>query len=435
MQRALDNIFPSSSSVCFDVVAFFTSFDDIFKEIQDITDFASLFSFGLTSKSSFRFVKRICFNKDRRDVTTQILVAIALHAKLNDLAKFYMKYWHSLSTPTTNNDNLKLRTLQFIPLATGNLVMIRWFLNESIMTMTHANFGLALLSECIEVLEWLKYEYADTFNKEWKDVLCFLAIKHGKLELLKWARLQDCRWDESMVCLHASASGHLNILQWARTSCVPVCPWNNIVCEAAADRGDIKMLQWLIDNGCEMGDELCLIAANSDRFGALKWLREEKKCNWDGRIFAAAAKLGNLSMMIWALENGCPDFDMIPIHEIATVHHRKEILLWIKNRSVERVAGSAHQWNPSMFALAILGVTSDKDISFLRWLRNKGCPWNKNSTYIAAMTGHLGILKWLIRNGCPYSSNVYLMIPMQKRGALMGWMKLAGKSTGIATKL
>jgi hypothetical protein len=41
------------------------------------------------------------------------------------------------------------------------------------------------------------------------------AAKSGNLEMLKWARERGCEWDE-MTSTGASAGGHLDMLTWAR---------------------------------------------------------------------------------------------------------------------------------------------------------------------------------------------------------------------------
>ena len=44
----------------------------------------------------------------------------------------------------------------------------------------------------------------------------------GHLEVLKWARENDCPWDE-YTCRAAAKGGHLETLKWAREN---GCPWD-----------------------------------------------------------------------------------------------------------------------------------------------------------------------------------------------------------------
>ena len=48
--------------------------------------------------------------------------------------------------------------------------------------------------------------------------------KNGHLEVLQWARANECSWNAS-TCANAARKGHLEVLQWARTN---GCPWNEM---------------------------------------------------------------------------------------------------------------------------------------------------------------------------------------------------------------
>tara|TARA_B110000240_G_scaffold73037_1_gene83187 strand:- start:79 stop:267 length:189 start_codon:yes stop_codon:yes gene_type:complete len=43
------------------------------------------------------------------------------------------------------------------------------------------------------------------------------AAKYGHLEVLQWARANDCPWDE-WTCAWAVKGGYLEVLQWARAN-------------------------------------------------------------------------------------------------------------------------------------------------------------------------------------------------------------------------
>jgi hypothetical protein len=59
---------------------------------------------------------------------------------------------------------------------------------------------------------------------------------------LKWARANDCPWDE-WTCSGAAKGGHLETLKWAREN---GCPWNIEAVRANATNGShLEMLEWL----------------------------------------------------------------------------------------------------------------------------------------------------------------------------------------------
>ena len=42
----------------------------------------------------------------------------------------------------------------------------------------------------------------------------YIAAKLGRIDVLKWLRLQGCPWDE-LTCAYAAQNGHLDVLKWA----------------------------------------------------------------------------------------------------------------------------------------------------------------------------------------------------------------------------
>jgi len=52
-------------------------------------------------------------------------------------------------------------------------------------------------------------------------------------------------------------------------------------------------------------EEFCMRVAETNDLALLRWVREEKECAWDWRTGGMAAMLGNLEMLKYCYENGC----------------------------------------------------------------------------------------------------------------------------------
>ena len=72
------------------------------------------------------------------------------------------------------------------------------------------------------------------------------AALGGHLDVLKWARENNCEWSKA-VCANAALGGHLDILVWAREN---GCHWNSTVCAYAAKNGHLTILIWALLNNC-----------------------------------------------------------------------------------------------------------------------------------------------------------------------------------------
>ena len=75
--------------------------------------------------------------------------------------------------------------------------------------------------------------------------------------------------------------------------------------------GNLKLVQWAYYYGFRPKSEvhtvyaICVAAAENGDLKLLKWLHENG-CPWDSSTCASAAKKGNLELLKWLRQNGCP---------------------------------------------------------------------------------------------------------------------------------
>jgi hypothetical protein len=183
-----------------------------------------------------------------------------------------------------------------------------------------------------------------------------LAIKGGHLDVLKWARLNDCIWDEDL-CDYAAQYGRLDILKWARAN---QAPWDEFTCSIAAQHGHLHILKWARANGCPWDEQTCAWAAQGGHLEILEWARANH-CPWNEETCSTAAHHGHLHVLIWARANHAP-WDRWTCVEAARMGH----------------------------------------LHILKWARANHCPWDRWTCMIAAHTGNVEILEWAKANGCPH---------------------------------
>ena len=107
-------------------------------------------------------------------------------------------------------------------------------------------------------------------NLPWGERTCAYAAKGGHLEMLKWARENDCPWD-AKTCMYAAEGGHLEMLKWARAN---GCPWYASTCWYAAKGGHLEVLKWLRANGCPWNEHTRRLAASKGYVETLAATRE-----------------------------------------------------------------------------------------------------------------------------------------------------------------
>ena len=140
----------------------------------------------------------------------------------------------------------------------------------------------------------------------------------------------------------------------------------------------------------------CERVAQTNKLELLKWMREEKKCEWDYRTIDAAAYHGNLEMVKYCVANECPIVGYAC--EYAALNGRLEVLKYLREEEVKAPWGSTTAcWAAKYGHLHILEYLFERKFDeYDHW----ACQW-------AAMNGHLDCLKYLHETvKAPWNSHV-----------------------------
>jgi hypothetical protein len=104
----------------------------------------------------------------------------------------------------------------------------------------------------------------------------------------------------------------------------------------------------------------CQRVAEMNKLEYLVWAREVKNCDWGLSTIYAAARQGNLSMVKYCVENGCP-----------------------------------------MNVYACSCAAKEGHLDVLKYLHENDCPWNWGACYLAHFNNHVDCLNYLIEQKCP----------------------------------
>jgi hypothetical protein len=134
------------------------------------------------------------------------------------------------------------------------------------------NMGVIVIREgYLNVLIWMKEHFPEIFSlmvwiyndprkgpkgfySSLDNVICVFATESGHLEVLKWAKKNNCCWGEE-ICSLAAEGGYFDILKWARSN---GCPWNAYTCSSAASRGYFEALRAALARNIKMGQRKVL---------------------------------------------------------------------------------------------------------------------------------------------------------------------------------
>lgn len=181
--------------------------------------------------------------------------------------------------------------------ASGNLEMIQWIRSKNI-PWTYDCAAAAIKARNLKLLQHI---YNDGCPLGTGGTVCSAAIRNNDMETLQWCLDHKCTLssvNSASICAEeghlemlnflwknfrqniqtrnffegAVKGGHLNMLRWAKKNYIP---WGNSAIVVAASTGNVKTMEWLLNNGFyndNYASDALLAAANQGHLLAAKWL-------------------------------------------------------------------------------------------------------------------------------------------------------------------
>jgi hypothetical protein len=111
---------------------------------------------------------------------------------------------------------------------------------------------------------------------------------------------------EWWFCQRVVKMNKLEYLVWLRE--VKNCDWGSHTNNAAAIRGNLAMVKYCVENGCPMDTCACWYAASKGHLDVLKYLHEND-CLWDSRACFEAHFNNRIDCLNYLIEQKCPGFE------------------------------------------------------------------------------------------------------------------------------
>lgn len=89
-----------------------------------------------------------------------------------------------------------------------------------ILLKLNINISKPCLDQVVRSVQYLNW--TKDLNCPWNEMLCSAAARQGNLTILQYLRRKGCPWD-SWTCVEASTYNRNDILLWARDH---GCPWD-----------------------------------------------------------------------------------------------------------------------------------------------------------------------------------------------------------------
>jgi hypothetical protein len=165
-------------------------------------------------------------------------------------------------------------------------------------------------------------------------------------------------------CERVARTNKLELLKWIREE--KKCEWDGGTICVAAGQGNLEMIKYCVANGCPFHTSACACAAEYGHLECLKYLHEEVKAPWYWRTAAAAARNGHLHILEYLVER--------------------------KYNFNEEDACYLAAKNGHLYCLKFLHETAK-------------APWDGYAVQIAHENNHVECLQYLLDNDCPLPYN------------------------------
>jgi hypothetical protein len=98
----------------------------------------------------------------------------------------------------------------------------------------------------------------------------------------------------------------LKLLRWVREE--KECAWDSMTSGVAAILGNLDMLKYCCENGCEVHNGTCADSAKNGHLDCLEYLRS-KNYPWDGQVCQFAHEGNHIDCLTYAVKNKAPGFE------------------------------------------------------------------------------------------------------------------------------
>ena len=112
--------------------------------------------------------------------------------------------------------------------------------------------------------------------------------------------LWPSKWDEKCFCAQVARTNKLELLKWIREE--KKCEWDDRTITKAAIQGNLDMIKYCVANKCPMDESSCARAACNGHLECLKCLHEEGNAPWHSFTAAWAALKGHLHILEYLVE-------------------------------------------------------------------------------------------------------------------------------------
>jgi hypothetical protein len=217
------------------------------------------------------------------------------------------------------------------------------------------------------------------------------AAEYGDIKLLEYVIDRGCSWHNKVsVSVTVVKSGNLELLKYIHES---GCPWSEYTSSAAVECNRLDMLKYMYRNGCRWNEYIFSIAS---KYGYLHIIRyaHKHKCPWNYHSIRNAFEFGRLDIVKFFNEKGY-HIPLFATYHAAINGHLNVIEYYYNNVNILDM----EQNNEDKFLSNILtAAVASGNLNLVKWLKTRGASLERMFTFNEAIVkGHFEIIKYFHR--------------------------------------
>jgi len=210
--------------------------------------------------------------------------------------------------------------------------------------------------------------------------------------------------DEAHFCTRVTSTDKLELLKWVREE--KNCEWDYNTAGMSAMIGNLEMLKYCVANECPIDEDACSSAASEGQLECLKYLHEEVQAPWDYETASQAAENGHLHILEYLVERKYDQYDKMACTQAACCGefdclkflHETAKAPWDSD-----AVRYAHENNHSECVLYLL----DNDCPLPEgWQYSDGTLFGEPTINAAAKQGNLEMIQYCLAKNCPMNGEV-----------------------------
>jgi hypothetical protein len=187
---------------------------------------------------------------------------------------------------------------------------------------------------------------------------------------------------ETSFCYRVAETNKLELLKWIREE--KKCEWGAWTIAVAAEQGNMEMVKYCVANECPVDECACAKAASNGHLECLKYLHEEVKAPWDWRTGTWAASNGHLHILEYLVDRKYDTNGQLACTDAAENGHL-DCLKYLHEVAKAPWGKYTASWAAEKGHLHILEYLVEREYD----------EYDEDACWYAAKHGHLDCLKYL----------------------------------------